>query len=187
MAADTLKSTSITNLDAVPVVQNSTGEGAPGYSRAISDSAAPTAAGLAAIGSAYKLVRIPSNVKLKSINIVTDAALDTNAAPTLAAKVGAFYSDGTQDGTQPALQGTAVNTGADFAASGTKFGSATAATLNVDGLGALTLPNRNKPLWAALGLASDPGGFFDIVLTLTAVAATAAAGGNVGVVVQYVD
>lgn len=185
MAADTLKSASITNLDAIPVVPQSTGEGSPGYSRVHSDSVAPTAGGLASTSSVYKLVRVPTNAKLKSINLVTDAALDTNATPTLAGKLGAFYSDSTVDGTQAALQGTAVNSGADFLAAATKFGAAT--TLNIDGLAALSLPNRNKPLWSALGLASDPGGFFDIVLSLTAVAATANAGGNVGVIVQYVD
>jgi hypothetical protein len=46
------------------------------------------------------------------------------------------------------------------------------------------LADVEKPLWQALGLASDPGKLYDVVLTLTA--ATTAAG-TVSLKVQYVD
>lgn len=183
MAADTLKSASITNLDAVPATKNTAGEGGLGYVKNITDYSTPTAGGLASTSSVYKLVRVKSTAKLKLAELVTDAALDTNVTPTLAADIGVYYSDATNDGTQAALQGTSISANALVA--NQKFGAAT--TLNIDALSNFSLVKRNQPLWQALGLSSDPGGYFDIVLAIHAVAATAAAGGNVGIVLDYVE
>lgn len=182
MAADTVKSASITNLDSVPVVPNSTGEGASGYERNASDYAALTTGGLASTASTYKMVRLPSNAKIKRATLKADAALDTNATPTLKVDVGAYYSDAAADGTQVANQGTSISANA-FAAA-VLFGAAT--TLSIDALAALGVAKRNQPLWQALGLASDPGGFIDIVVAVNAVAATAVAG-TMGLDVTYVD
>jgi hypothetical protein len=46
------------------------------------------------------------------------------------------------------------------------------------------LADKEKPLWQALGLTSDPGKWYDIVATLTAAAASA---GTVALLTRYVD
>lgn len=184
MAAENLKSVSITNLDANPIVQNTAGQGAPGALKHVSDTVAATAAGLGA-ASTYKMLRLPTTCKLKSLRLIADIALDTNVSPTLTADVGAYYSDSTTDGTPSANQGTAVNAGAIDFADAVVFGDA--AHVNVDVLVPTLFGSvkRNKALWDALGLASDPGGYFDIVVTWEVFAATAQAG-NFGVEATYV-
>lgn len=182
MAADTVKSASITNLDAVPFVPNTTGEGGPGYERNASDYAAVTTGGLASTASTYKMVRLPSNAKVKRATLKADADLDSNASPTLKVDVGAYYSDATMDGTQVANQGVLISANA-FAAA-VLFGKGTTDT--IDALAAFTAAKKNQPLWQALGLASDPGGFIDVVVAVNTVAATAVAG-VIGFDLTFVD
>lgn len=170
MAADALKSTSITNLDAQPVIQNTSGQGAPDQLHAIDDSLTPTATGIATAASTYKMVRVPTTVKLKRLTLFADGQLDSNGAPTLTVKVGAFFSDSTVDGTAPANQGNVVNSGADFLAA-VAFGRSVGYQ-TIDALSALTQAKRAQPLWQALGLTKDPGGYFDIVVSTVGPAAT---------------
>lgn len=63
MAAVTTKSTSILNLDALPVISNTTGEAAAGVRRVVTDSMVGNIGD--SIGSIYRLVRLPSNAKIK--------------------------------------------------------------------------------------------------------------------------
>lgn len=181
MAADALKSVGITNLDAIPTVPNTTGEGGPGYAKNITGYCTTTAVGLGNTSSKYKLVRLPSNAKVKALKLVADAALDTSTG--LAIDVGAYYSDSTVDGTQPALQGTAIGVAA-FASAITTFRSS--ALGPVEALGAYTTVMRDQPLWQALALATDPGGFIDIVAAVHT-AATTAGSGNLGIECNYVE
>jgi hypothetical protein len=174
MVADTLKSASITNLDAQPFIQNNAGVGAGGELKTISDFVAMTTGGLASTSSTYKMVRLQSNVILKSLNLLFSTAPDSNGSPTLTFDVGAYYSDSTTDGTAVANQGTAI--------SATAFASAfaTTATNSSKGVKNNVFLNPatnlfNSQLWAQLGLATDPGGCIDIVLAVHAAAATAVA------------
>jgi hypothetical protein len=113
------------------------------------------------------------------------------------------------DNTQPALQGTiptsantgAVTTVAAYSSPNKIFGNvlagnAGAATYNKDvtfNAGATTYPFsiRDDDVWDVFGFtnnqgyAQDPGGFFDFLLYISAVASTAAAG-LVGIEVLYV-
>ena len=66
-----LKSTSITNLDATPYVQNTSGEGAQGFLRVVNDYETPLAAD--ATGSTYQILRVRSNVKLKHLYFESQA------------------------------------------------------------------------------------------------------------------
>lgn len=182
MAADVLKSASITGLDALITLLPTTGEGGAGYLRDASDVVAPTAAGLVATTSTYRVVRLPSNAKLKAIDIETTAALETSGSPTLAVDLGAYYSDSLNDGTAANVAGTLISVNA-FAAA-VVFGGAT--TEKINGLSAYAVTHRIQPLWLGLGLAADPGGFIDVVLAVHTAATTAAAG-NVIVRVSYVD
>lgn len=173
MAADALKSTSITNLDTLGTgggpVENTSGVGAPIMVKHIADAVTPTAAGLVAIGSTYKMVRVPTTVQLQHVNLFADLPLDTNVSPTLAIDIGVFYSDSTVDGTPAANQGTAVSDNAIADAFALKAQTGVQAAE----AGKWTAANRQLPLWQALALATDPGGYFDIVITIETVSATA--------------
>jgi hypothetical protein len=175
MTQDALKSPSITNLDATSspfvVATPTAGVGGPALQHEQDDFVTPTTGGLVSTSSLYKMLRLPTGVKLKSLSLTADAALDTSGSPVLAFDVGAYYSDSAYDGTPVVDQGVQISTAA--------FGSAVAfgASTNINAvnmLAALTVAKRQLPLWDALGLASDPGGFIDIVLAVHTAAATAA-------------
>lgn len=182
MSADALKSASITNLDTVPALANTAGIGAAGYTQEISDYVSATAGGLADTGSKYKMVRVPTTVKLKEIWIESVADRDTDNSPTLALDLGVYYSDSTLDGTKASLQGTAVDV--DILMANVAFADS-AANRKINGLASLDVDKRNQPMWQAIGLSSDPGGMFDIVMAVHAAAATAAAG-KIGISVRFV-
>jgi hypothetical protein len=115
MAADTLKSFSITNLDTVPVAPNTTGEpGGKGYMVTVDDMVTVSATGIGTLASTYRLIRFPTNAKIKSLVIATNKALDSHSSSTLAFDLNVVFSDSTIDGTSTALQGmmpTTANTG----------------------------------------------------------------------------
>lgn len=210
MAAETIKSTYITNLDATPYTQNTTGEGAPGSMRQVDGYCPVTAVGIVATTSTYRLLRIPTTAKIKSVDFGTDVAIDSNSTQTLALDFNLVFSDSTIDGTPLALQGlipTTANTGAtttfaSYASPNIIFGTKTLSGNNA----AIPLTNitysgtignynmmklSNTPLWSifgfvnAQGVAADPGGFFDLVAYVSVVAATGHAG-NIYARVSYV-
>lgn len=172
MTADALKSLSITNLDASPIVPNTAAIGAAYAKKAVRDFVTPTTGGLASTSSKYKMVRVPSNCYLKDVKVVADAALDSNVSPTLAIDVGAYYSDSTVDGTKVANQGAVIS--ATAFASNVAFGDAAHLTITPT-VGLWTETKRQTLLWSALGLSADPGGQIDIVVAVHVVAATAVA------------
>jgi hypothetical protein len=172
MTADTLKAAGITNLDASPIVANTSGlPGAQFVTKHLADSVTPTTGGLADTTSTYRMVRLPANVYLKHVNIYVDSALDTGGgSAALAFDVGGYYSDSTVDGTLVANQGLVINN--NIIADGYALKGSTSA-LAIEA-GKWTELKRNQPLWKALGLSSDPGGQIDIVLTVETAANTAA-------------
>lgn len=187
MAADALKSASITNLDATPVTPNSPGEGGIGVLRDASDYVTPTTGGLGNTSSKYKMCRVPSNAKIKAIELYADGALDTSTGLVL--DVGAYWSDSTVDGTSSANQGTSISA-ACFCSQTAAFQSS--AVAKVDALTAYSSVKRNQPLWSALsvgasedGTTIDPGGFIDIVVAVHT-GASSAASHNLGMLVRYV-
>lgn len=182
MTADALKSTSITNLDATPVVQNTAGQGAPGALKMVDDYVTPTAAGLADTTSTYKMVRVPTTIKLKELRLFCTTAIDSGS-PSLTVDVGLYYSDSTTDGTPAALQGTAVASFDNGFADAAPFGYSTNMDINV--LTNFSPDKREKQLWDAAGLTTDPGGYFDIVVSVEAAANTAASH-PVGLSAKYV-
>jgi len=179
--ASNLKSAAITNSDSLPVVENTTGEGAPGYLREIDGFVTALTGDTTA--STYRVIRVPTNAKVKALAIST-AAL--SASTTL--DVGLYYSDapvgGVLDGTPPSLAGTLVS------GQGTLFASAFAATTANDNVSIINqsgnngIQLRNQPIWQTAGLASDPGGYFDIVVVPHV---TVVAGGIIGLKADYVD
>jgi len=175
MGTSVLKSAVITNLDAVPPVPNTTGKGAAGALRVVNGYITTVAAD--DTSSTYRLVRLPSAAVVK--HIIFEAAA---MAGSSAVHVGLFYSDATNDGTQPALQGTVID--ADFFGQSISVVNAVVPTDIVGEGGFYTLNERNLPLWQAAGLTADPGGFFDVVVS---VSATINTGALLGVEAQYVD
>lgn len=176
MAADTVKSASITNLDATPATQITEGKGATGRANNHSDFVAATTGGLASTSSVYKMVRLPTTCILKVGRLFTKAGLD--ASTGLAVDLGAYYSDSTIDGTPPSLQGTSIS--ASCFVSNVAFGQSGAGS-NIDALSNLDANLRNSPLWAQVGLSSDPGGFIDVVLAVHTGVSGAASAGNIGI------
>ena len=192
MANDTVKSISITNLDATPVLFSGAGKGAPGRQVTATDFCAATAAGLQSSGSYYKLVRVTTQAVISSVEVGADSG--PNLSGSLAIGLGWIFSDSTDDGTPVALQNgipTSANTGgtttlASPSSPNQMYGiwkPAAAATIIeptqelLNGIGgnyALTGNGPgagflNQPLWQILGFTdgrgepSDPGGYLDLL------------------------
>lgn len=167
MGTSALKSTPITNLDATPVVPQTTGEGGPGYCR--SNFGFVTAVAADAAGSTYQLVRVPSNAKVQSL-LFTSEAQGAGAV-----QLGLYYSTSKVDGTAVANQGAVID--AKFFADQFSIAAAVGPVEKVWATGGSnTLDKRNQPLWQAAGLSADPGGYFDIVATVNTTAITTGTG-----------
>ncbi len=155
MTVEVLKSGAITNLDASPMVVNTSGIG--GLTRLHTIDGSVTGTDAKTSPSLYRLVRLRSNAIVKHLNIKLDAAVTT-----FTVDIGCYYSDGVADGTPPGSSGLIVVDDV--------FGSAIALAAQVtflDLAGNLTAAQLDKELWDVLSLSTDPGGFFDIMLTTT--------------------
>lgn len=156
MSVENLKSASITNLDASPVIANTAGEGAPGYALYLHDYVTLSAA--ASATSTYRLLRLPSTAKVKEL------IMENEAEGAGKINLSVYYSDSTTDGTQPSLAGLIVpTTGDQFFASDIDLSAAAKGVDVTNESGNYGVAKRNLPLWSALGLTADPGGSFDIV------------------------
>src|SRR5580692_3771213 len=100
MAVVTIKSLGITNLDAIPYIQMTSGEGQPGVEIIANDQLTDNSGDN--IASIYRLVRIPTNAKIKRVDLFSSVATGG------AGDIDVFFSDSTIDGTQAILQGGVV-------------------------------------------------------------------------------
>jgi hypothetical protein len=164
MAVVAVKSTSITNRDS--------GNQSPSYvnaanSRTTTDTVAITNGD--SIASVFRVCRIPSNARIKSVSLFCTAITSG------AADVGLY---------QTATYGGAV-VDADFFTAAQTIATASGGISVMSGnlLSGANSANRNKRVWEVLGLTSDPGREYDVALTLTA---AAAATGTAGLEVEYV-
>jgi hypothetical protein len=171
MTTEALKSASMTNRYATPQVQNSAGKGAPGVLRMVDDFVTTTSG--VTVGSTYIMVSVPTDARVK--RVTWEAAAMTQGSFDL----GCFYQIDA-----PGHTGEVVAGAADFFGSALSAASAVAAGTEVTNeQGEYPLSARGKQLWDALGLTSDPGGYFDIVFTSTNTITT---GALLGVRVEYV-
>lgn len=108
-------------------------------------------------GSRYFVGSVPTNAKMNPGGSLYYSAITGVAT----AKMGFYYPNG-----GAAINDAALMTGQSLAAAGSVSLAAAA------GSGVATPANMEKFVWQLAGLASDPGGELDIVLT-TAAAATA--------------
>ena len=189
MATEALKSVPIVNLDSFPIVENTTGEGGPGFLKEVNGHIASTTG--VTLGSTYRLVRIPTNAKVKQVLLTNGAAGATGNVD-----IDVAFSDSTTDGTQQAFSSLANPVVQLTGPVDNKlFGAATAVTaaqknLDVTFGNTFTTDHQNLPLWQVLvnlgatQFSTDPGGFFDILLKTTS---TLAAGGDLAIQVNYVE
>jgi len=210
MAKDTVKSLSITNLDTVPIIENTAGGGAKARLVQVDDYCTATAAGLQTVGSYYKLIRLPTRALIKSLRMGADSGPNLNGS--LALDLSLVFSDSADDGTPSWLQGlipTVANTGgtvslATYTGVNLMFGvwAPSAASTKIEptelvlnGLGSAYLLSSgfmNLPLYQLFGFTdgrgepADPGGFFDL-LAYVSTGATTGGACNLYASVTYAD
>lgn len=177
MSVDHVKSTPITNLDASPVVQNTAGEGGPAPLKSISSGNVVGVAS-SSINATYQFVRVPSNAKLKQMLFASEA----QAAGAI--DLGVYYATDGEGGKPTSLLAANAISQALFA-SAIALTSASQATDVLNESGTFTPDKQNQPLWQAAGLSSDPGGYLDIVGTLSTAITTGT--GKMGMTVNYTD
>ncbi len=174
MGTEAIKSTNITGLDATPATKLRGGYGAGDGLKCVTASLTVTTT--KDTGSTYQLVRVKTTASIKSI-VLDSAALSASTAMDF----GVYYSSA-NDGTPAALRGTVYD--ADFFADAVALTSAVRATDITNEAGHYTIDKHVQPLWQAVGMSADPGGYLDIVATATA---TTAATGVMGITVTYTD
>lgn len=177
MSVEHLKSPNITNLDAIPRVPNTAGAGAAGEVQ-YNDGYA-TVSALASVLSTYLLTRFPSNARVKSV------IFEAEAMGAGKFQLGVYYSDATNDGTSVPNQGLVVASAVDFFASDIDCASAVTRAGYTNQNGKYTVDKRTQPIWQALGLATDPGGFFDLVATVHTTAVTTGAA-RIAAAIEYI-
>ena len=187
MAGHNLKSASITNLDASPVVANSVGEGAPGPLRIINDFV--TTVSSDDNTSTYKLCRFPTSAKVKSLYLMS-AILTAGSGD-----IDVAFSDSLTDGTQAAFKALThpvvqVTGPADNKLFGAAQSIVLTARTDFTFKGTYTVGMQNIPMWnnlvglGATQFTADPGGFFDIYVKITTTITT---GGVLSAELSYVE
>ena len=116
MAGPSLSTSSgnVIAMDTVPVLQLTAGEGKPGELQVQDDYIHVTTNMLATL-QGWRLCRIPTAAKVKRLEWMFDAIVDTSSTQALSFDINVMFSDSTVDGTPYALQGlipTSANTGA---------------------------------------------------------------------------
>lgn len=153
MAVVAVKSTLVTNADALPAVLNSPRVDG-GFERIEVATVAITSGD--DIASTYRMFRVPSNAVMTDLRIYSP-----DIGTTTIADIGLYRT---------AKDGGAVQD-ADFFASALSLKDG--ALNGVDVLheaAVFTIANSGKELWDALGLSADPSVFYDVAFTLTAAA-----------------
>lgn len=144
-----LLGTNVAVLDAVNPYQALTqGEGSRGLLKTVEDAVALTTAFVGATGNYARLCRFPANAKIKSVEVQTDAAPDSNATQTLALNFGVSFSDSTIDETPSYYQGqipttTGIGGGTTTAGTVTSFSSYSSPN---DLFGTITLSGNNAAI-----------------------------------------
>lgn len=168
MAVVNTKSDVITNRDAIPSVLNNPNntfgmlQESSGYVALVSGDS---------IASVYRMCQVPSNARLSSLK------LSCTAVTTCAADIGAYRATAV-DGTAGAVVDV------DYFASAQSLASALTNSEVLNESTTNTPAKQNQPLWQALGESVDPGGFYDICVTLTAAAGSA---GSMTLKATFVD
>lgn len=216
MTIETLDSSFISTLNTQPIQMLSPGEGGPGLVKQVDDWVAATASGMTQTGSSYRLCRIPTAAKVKSVTIDL-GVLDTGAAGAVF-DINLAFSDSLFDGTNQkftANNGLTALTSLCIPQTGAA-GTTTSITSYVNPnklFGTLTVGNnatkynneviwggsyaswfpggRDLPLWEFFGFTNTQGypadpGGFFDLLLYLSTQATTPAAGNIAARVSYV-
>lgn len=154
-------SSSLTDRNATPRVVHSAGAGGPGRHNIYSDYVTVPAA--AAADSIFRILRVPSDCFLANL------VLESEAQGAGKVDVGLYYANDSRDIAGGSTHASAVAADAidqDFFATVVDLASAVQRTSIINESGTNTLAKRQQPLWQAVGLSSNPGGFFDICATV---------------------
>lgn len=154
----TQKSLQVSNYDASPIVATTAGEGAPYRKVEVDGYVTPAAADAA--GTKYIMNRVPSTVHIKSVVVASEA----QGAGKI--DVGVYYADNANYIAPGNSANLGVAISVNFFATDIDISSKVVPTEEVFQSANYTFDKWAQPLWQALGLASDPGGFFDIVATV---------------------
>ena len=150
------KSAQITNRDSTPSVLNNSNSGA--FGSGVSFTGVVQAVATTDVsGDVYRLFQVPTNIRVSHVFTFT-----TGLGGSAGGDVGVYRT--TADG------GAVVD--ADFFASAQSLVNAQGNSDVTNESGNFNATKREQPLWQALGLSSDPGGYFDICITLTATVGT---------------
>lgn len=157
----TLKSTAITNREALPKVMNNPGAGASGVVRQVQGYFASVPASLSAT-SVIRMVEVPAHATVTRVTFASAAQTAGNLS------IGAYRTNA--DG------GVAVDM--DFFATRIDVASAVALTDVTNESTTNTLLKQNQPLWQALGMTTEPakGTMLDIAATVDTTAVTTGTG-----------
>jgi hypothetical protein len=176
MAVFSLKSTVIANRDATPKIF--TDAYVSGGELEESEGFVQTGSAADSVGSKYTLCQVPSNARVSSLILQNDAMGGAGAL-----NIGVYYPTfiPVGAGLSAALAGTAIN--ATLFASALSVVAAGGPTDEINQSGNNTIAKQELPLWAAAGLAADPGIQLDIAV---AVSTVLAAQGYIGIKARYV-
>lgn len=176
MAIVNIKSTAISNRDAIPAVITD-GRLQSCTLRASVGSVAVGAADSAT--SYYPLVAVPSTAMVRAVYCTAPAGMTT-----LAGNIGVYKNTKDSGGS---TTGVAAFTGSGtiFAAAETLAVAKNRVDVTNNNSDAYSTAKREQPIWQAIGLSTDPGGTFDIGIAVTT--ANTGAAGRVGLEVHYVD
>lgn len=168
MAISTVKSTSLTGLDSVPVSLRQgavQGNKLRSYSATIEVAATSTDE----IGDIIKMVRIPSRLRVTAVKVYNDD-IDSGTS-ALRTDIGLYNS----------ATGAVVDADC-FAAASAQLSVASTSGVNVANA-TQDIANIGKTAWELAGLSADPGVPLDVAFTVTT-AANAGGTGTVSVVVE---
>lgn len=171
MAATTVKSPNVTNIEANPITAL---DRKRGRLKSIIDQDAVATTSLDEAGDVTLFGPIPSNAVILDLLVMNDD-LDSNGTPLLSVDVGLYYSGigGTQkkDGN---TSGTVVDADC-FATAATTLQAAVTSWTSLRAE-ADDIVDIEKEAWEVAGLTADPGGLFYVGVAVETAAATAAAG-----------
>lgn len=171
MAATTVKSENVTNIEASPITAL---DRKSGRLKSVIDQDAVATTSLDEAGDITLFGPIPSNAVILDVRVLSDD-LDSNCTPALAMDWGLYYSGigGTQakDGN---TSGTVIDVDA-FATAETNLQSATTTWTSIR-FEADDIVDVKKEAWEVGGLSADPGGLMYIGCSVETAAGTAAAG-----------
>lgn len=162
MTTETLKTGAITNLDSVPPLRATAGKDGHGIVARVTGYVQPQTGKTA--GSLYLMARIPTTAR----NLRAKMGFE-GTVTTLTGDLTLYYSDLSSDEVGKGIGDTGAVIAALFASAvavgGQTVNQLVDATNESGNYGAVA---REKELWDAAGLSSDPGGFFDVVFVSTA-------------------